>query len=107
MKEYYINYRLAKQNILRIPIVTKLTHLAKMEIVYSELKRIYVNDIDPVNRNQAVRGILWHDGYIENIDDLQEYQSKIELFREFNLSSTEERIEYLGQYERRIEKHFE
>lgn len=73
------------------PIVAELSHRAKKPFVYPLLRDIYIHDDSETNRIQAILGILWRDGKIESIDDVNEFSRKIDMVRVFDQNSPEAR----------------
>ena len=86
---------------LRREIVVQLHFIGKDELVYPLLKDIYINDKDETNRNQAVFGILFHDGLIDNLYNINEINKKINIVKQFCLESDTLRKKYLMEYESR------
>lgn len=89
------NYNKSKN---KTPVVACVMRLAKNNDVYSWLMDIYVNDIDDKNQLCALRGILWRDGFIKNINDMQEFSKKIQFLRLFKCDNREKRREILNEY---------
>ena len=86
---------------LRQEIVVQLHFLGKDELVYPLLKDIYINDEDEVNRMQAVIGILFHDGLIDDLYNIEDINKQIDIVKPFCLESVELRKEYIMKYENR------
>ena len=82
----------------KTPIVARVMYLAKNNDVYSWLMDIYVNDTDGKNQICALSGILWRDGFIKNINDMQEFSKKIQFLRLFKSDNREKRREILNEY---------
>ena len=82
----------------KTPIVARVMYLAKNNDVYSWLMDIYVNDTDGKNQICALSGILWRDGFIKNINDMQEFSKKIQFLRMFKSDNREKRREILNEY---------
>ncbi len=75
------------------PIAAGLAGFAKKPGVYNLLVDIYLHDKDEANRVQAVVGMLWRDGKLNNVKDPMELFEKIDLIRAFKLDSEEEGTE--------------
>ena len=82
----------------KTPIVARAMYLAKNNDVYSWLMDIYVNDTEDKNQICALSGILWWDGFIKNINDMQEFSKKIQFLRMFKSDNREKRREILNEY---------
>ena len=69
------------------PIAAGLARLAKRPGVYALLVDIYQHDKDEANRGQAILGMLWRDGKLNNINDPMEIWEKADLIRTFKLET--------------------
>lgn len=85
------NYNTTSNKATKIAYVSRLSHLAKKLEVYNELIDIYINDNESVNQSNAIQGILWADGYLRNIDDMDEIIKNMQLLRMFNKDCKEDR----------------
>lgn len=83
----------------KTPVVATMMRMAKNSEVYNWLMEIFVNDSDSKNQLCALRGILWRDGFIKNINDMQEFSNKIQFLRMFKSDIKEKRREILTEYE--------
>ena len=85
------NYNTTSNKAAKIAFVSRLSHLAKKQEVYNEFIDIYINDNESVNQSSAIQGILWADGYLRNIDDIDEIIKNMQLLRMFNKDCKEDR----------------
>lgn len=92
------NYDIASNKTTRIAYVSRLSRLAKQQEVYDKLIDIYINDNESVNQSTAIQGILWADGYLRNIDDMDEIIKNIQLLRMFKKDCKEERNVVIADY---------
>lgn len=98
------NYNTTSDKATKVSYVSHLSRLAKKQEVYDKLIDIYINDNESVNQSTAIQGILWADGYLRNMDDVDELIKNIQLLRMFKKDCREDRgviiADYLnGKYE--------
>lgn len=92
------NYNATSNIATKIAYVSRLARLAKKQEVYDELIDIYINDNENVNQSSAIQGILWADGYLRNVDDMDEIIKNIQLLRMFNKDCKEDRNIIIADY---------
>lgn len=92
------NYKETGDKATRIEYVSRLSRLAKKQEVYNELIEIYIDDSERVNQSSAIKGILWADGYLKNVDDMDEIIRKMQLLRLFNKECIEDRKVAIADY---------
>jgi hypothetical protein len=92
------NYKETSDKAARIEYVSRLSRLAKKQEVYNELIEIYIDDRERANQSSAIKGILWADGYLRNVDDMDEIIGKMELLRLFNKEGIEDRKAAIADY---------
>ena len=90
------NYNVADKA-AKIGYVSRLACMAKKKEVYDKLIDIYINGED-VNQFTAIRGILWADGYLRNIDDMDEIIVNMQLLKMFKKECKEERKNVIADY---------
>ena len=92
------NYNTTSNRATKIEYVPHLSRLAKKQEVYNKLIDIYINDNESVNQSTAIQGILWADGYLKNIDDMDEIIKNIHLLRLFKKDCKEDRYVIITDY---------
>lgn len=92
------NYEVSPDSFNRVRIVSKLSRLAKYKDVYTILISIYINDNNDINQIGSLCGILWADGYLIKMDDLNEISSKIEFLRFFKCETSDKRRKAIMKY---------
>ena len=92
------NYNTTSNKATKIEYVSRLSRLAKKQEVYDKLIDIYINDNESVNQSTAIQGILWADGYLKNIDDIDEIIKNIQLLRLFKKDCKEDRNIVITDY---------
>lgn len=92
------NYNLSTNKYEKVSIVARLSRLAKNGDVYSILIDIYISDNDSINRLSAICGILWADGFLRDVDNLNEITEKMEFLRIFRSNVAKKRREIIMKY---------
>lgn len=73
--------------------VSRIARLIPTEDVFNTLAEIYVNDDNQVNRTTAATGLLHCKGYIDDVNDTDEFQRKVEISRRLRLEDKNKRSE--------------
>lgn len=74
-------------------IVVDLSNLVENNDVYNSLIDIYITDYKSDNRITALCAILYRNGFLQYLNDINEFQENIELIKKFNVDTEEQRKE--------------
>lgn len=106
LKLMFDNYNATKNEVTKNGFVSRLSRLANIQMVYDKLIDIYINDEDDVNQSTAIDGILFADGYLKSVDDLDEIMKNMQLLRIFVKDSTDERNLVIEKYKKGDFEHY-
>ncbi|MCQ2211886.1 MAG: hypothetical protein MJZ34_16515 [Paludibacteraceae bacterium] len=100
------NYHTINEKSTKIGFVSRLSRLAKKQEVYDILIDIYKNDEENINQTTAIVGVLWADGYLQSVDDMDEMIKKLQLIQMFKKDSTDERKHMIANYKEGQFEHY-
>lgn len=60
--------------------------------------QVYLDDSDQIARSDAIEGILWADERIDDLDDMKELISKMDLLKKFDSDLHENRKLAIEKY---------
>ena len=95
LKVFKSRYKADKDD---IETVAMISDLPPDEDVLGFLKEIYINSENSVNRSTAVRGILYHKGYMGNPQEISQATAQLPLRRKFISDDKEERKVLLEKF---------